>query len=132
MNVYFQELQPLLPFLFTAFGAYVFRLAFLRFKVPLLDGILDAIAATASGLTIGAVIQIYPFPGIAKVAISGVAGFVGPDIVAGLLVILRAFKDSPQQFILKFIYAFKGVKTGMDIPTPPENPLKEPSQDPAP
>lgn len=114
------DLGDFLPHLSVALCAYVFRLIYGHKKVPLLEGALDAMAAALSGIFVGSVVSIYPIPPAAKVAIAGLAGFIGPDLFAGILAITKAFKDSPDQFILKYIYAFRGIKTGMDIPTPTE------------
>lgn len=114
------DLGELLPHLVVALIAYVLRLLYGRKKVPLLEAALDALAAGVSGMFVGSVITIYPIPHVAKVAIAGLAGFIGPDLFAGILAITKAFKDSPDQFILKYIYAIRGIKTGMDIPSPTE------------
>jgi hypothetical protein len=129
MDLFKTDIADVLPYLGIALAAYVLRLVYGRKKVPLLEGVLDGLAAIFSGMFIGSVISIYPFPNAAKVAIAGLAGFIGPDLFAGLLAITKAFKDSPDQFILKYIYAFRGVKTGMDIPTPTEKPTAKETQD---
>ncbi len=123
------DLEALAPFFITALLAYVLRLAHGRKKVPLIEGLMDGLAAVGSGMFIGSVVSITTYPLAAKVAMAGLAGLIGPDILGGLLAITKAFKNSPNQFILKYIYAVKGVKTGMDIPSPTEDESKETNQD---
>lgn len=119
------NLGPLLPFLGVALFAYVFRLLQSRKKVSFLSAMLEASAAVFSGVLTGSIVEIYPsFPLVSKIAIAGLASFIGPDLIGGLLTIGGAFKSSPEQFLLKYIYAFKGVKTGMDIPTPIPPPME--------
>jgi hypothetical protein len=131
MDVTMSDFVPLLTYFGISLGAYVLRLVYRRQRVPLVEGFLDALAASGSGVFVGSFITIYPMPTPAKIAIAALAGFIGPDLLAGLLAISKAFKDSPDQFLLKYIYAIRGVKTGMDVPTPPENvnPPKETTQD---
>lgn len=124
MHALYEDLASLVPYVVIALIAYFLRFIFARRKMRLSEALIDILAAMASGAFVGAVISIYPFPSIARVAIAGMAGFIGPDFIAGLLAITKAFKDSPERFILQYIYAFRGIKTGMD--TPFQQPLTPP------
>jgi hypothetical protein len=118
-----------MPYVCWALGAYVVRLLYGRKKVPILEGILDAVAALCSGLFMAAIITIYPaVPYAAQIGISALAGLIGPDLLAGVLAITKTFKESPDQFLLKYIYAIRGIKTGMDVPTLAEK-LESKSED---
>lgn len=106
----------------ASFLAYVLRLVYSRKALHWLDATIDSIAAISSGAFAGGIMSIYPaVPFAAQIAICALAGFIGPDLVMGLLSIFRVFKEAPDQFILKYIYAFRGIKNGMDMPEPGES-----------
>lgn len=115
-----QEWEAIALYVCFPFGAYALRLVYGRKKVPWLEAVLDGFAAVGAGAFIGSVVSIQPFPLPAKLAMASLAALVGPDLLSGILTIAKEFKNSPSQFILKYIYAVRGVKTGMDIPTPEE------------
>jgi len=119
------------PSVAIAFIAYIIRTVFARKKITLTEFFLDALAAICVGVFVGNLVTIYPIPDAAQLAMVAMAGFIGPDLLAGLLAIAKAFKDSPDQFLLKYIYAVRGVKNGMDSSTEPTSDqpkLKEPKE----
>ncbi len=104
------------PSIAIALVAYVLRVVFARKKVTILEFAIDALAAIGVGLFVGNIVTAYTMPETAQLAMVAMAGFIGPDLLAGILAVTKAFKDAPDQFLLKYIYALRGVKTGMDVP----------------
>lgn len=100
----------------VALAAYILRVVFARRRVSVIEFLIDALAAVFVGLFVGNIVTAYLLPNAAQLAMVGMAGFIGPDLLAGILTVTKAFKDSPDQFLLKYIYAIRGVKTGMDVP----------------
>ena len=133
MDIKKEHIEALFPSITIATLAYVLRVVFARRKVTVSEFLIDALAAVAMGLVVGNIVTAYVIPESAKLAMVAMSGFIGPDLLSGLLTVTRAFKDSPDQFLLKYIYAIRGVKTGMDTmiekPSPKPDIKVEPVQD---
>lgn len=111
-----EYLEAAMPSVLIALLAYILRVVFARKRVSIIEFSIDAMAAIAVGLFVGNIVTAYALPNSAQLAMVAMAGFIGPDLLAGILTVTKAFKDSPDQFLLKYIYAVRGVKTGMDVP----------------
>lgn len=94
---------------FVAFFAYLIRVIVRKKKITFIRFVLDAVSAVFVGIFVGNVLYSYGLPDQTRAAIISLSGMIGPDILAGLLVLTTMFKDSPNKFILKYIYAVRGV-----------------------
>lgn len=92
----------------VAFLAYAVRVIVRRRGITLLNFVLDSISSIFVGLVVGNMITIYDLPIQAHIAIISLCGMIGPDLLAGLLVITTMFKESPNSLILKYISAIRG------------------------
>ena len=92
----------------VAFLAYAVRVIVRRRGITLLNFVLDSISSIFVGLVVGNMITIYDLPILAHIAIIILCGMIGPDLLAGLLVITTMFKESPNSLILKYISAIRG------------------------
>lgn len=95
----------------VAFLAYAVRTIVRRRGITLLNFILDSISSIFVGLVVGNMIYMYSIPIQAHIAIISLSGMIGPDLLAGLLVISTMFKESPNALILKYINAIRGNAT---------------------
>ena len=95
----------------VAFLAYVVRIIVRRRGITPLNFILDSISSIFVGLVVGNMIYMYALPIQAHIAIISLCGMIGPDLLAGLLVITTMFKESPNTLILKYINAIRGNST---------------------
>ena len=95
----------------VAFLAYVVRIIVRRRGITPLNFILDSISSIFVGLVVGNMIYMYALPIQAHIAIISLSGMIGPDILAGLLVITTMFKEAPNALILKYINAIRGNST---------------------
>ncbi len=92
----------------VAFLAYVVRIIVRRRGITVLNFTLDSISAIFVGLVVGNIVYMYALPIQAHIAIISLCGMIGPDLLAGLLVISTMFKESPNAMILKYISAIRG------------------------
>ncbi len=92
----------------VAFLAYVVRVIVRRRGITVLNFVLDSISSIFVGLVVGNMVSIYALPIQAHIAIISLCGMIGPDLLAGLLVISTMFKESPNAMILKYISAIRG------------------------
>lgn len=110
MNLKKEFLENILSTSFIAFLAFSIRTIVRRQKVTILSFVLDALASVFVGVMVGNAIHAYDFPPQVHIAIISLSGMIGPDILAGLLVLASNFKEKPVSFILKWIYAVRGVE----------------------
>ena len=88
--------------------AYVVRVVVKRKKITPLNFLLDLLSAAFVGIIVSNVLYAYTLPQQVHVAIIAMSGVIGPDLLAGLLVLMNLFKNSPSSLLMQFLNAFKG------------------------
>ena len=93
----------------TAFIAYVVRVIMRRHYPTFWSFCLDAVSAVVVGVMAYNLTAHYRLGEDVRAGIVALAGMIGPDLLAGTLVLTSTFAKSPSAFILKHVYAFRGV-----------------------
>ena len=93
----------------VAFIGYAIRTVLRRKHVTVLGFLLDALSAVVMGVIVGNAISYYSLPDQVYIAVVSLSGLLGPDILAGVLILTSMFRESPSEFITKYLYAAKGV-----------------------
>ena len=94
----------------VAFLAYGMRIIIRRQHVTFVSFIFDALSAIIVGIIVGNLIYAYNLPDQVHIAVISLSGMLGPDILAGLLVLSSMFRNSPSHFLIKHISAIRGTK----------------------
>lgn len=76
---------------------------------------LDSVAAVVVGVFVGTVVFEYDMPLQMQIAIVSLAGMLGPDILAGILVLTAMFANKPSDFIIRYLNASKGMRREDDV-----------------
>ena len=77
--------------------------------------VLDSIAAVVVGVFVGNIVFEYDMPLQIQIAIISLAGMLGPDILAGILVLTAMFANKPSDLILDYLNASKGRRRKDDV-----------------
>lgn len=99
----------------VAFLAYTVRVIIRRQHITFFGFLLDAISAVFVGIVVGNIIYVYNLPEQVHIAVISLSGMIGPDLLAGLLVLTNMFKNSPSSFIIKHARAWRGKEEGTKI-----------------